>query len=363
MNPSVLISVCLGILVGLIVAVAVAVAAARSWRKVRSRHCASLADPLRTSLIELATGDDDGSLAEWFVGLPAREWRAVCPQMIELCRKLDVASTGSLRSVLTERGVLDRAIRDTRRRSAVRRAWAAMLLELFPTVESRSALLELLGDRDSDVRRMAVRGIGAIGDAACVRPVIGLLHGSNRVASASVGHSLILLGSIAVDELVVTVRTHPDESVVVCCVEVLGHVGDPRAVTCLVDALRATSNPDRLRVRVAAAQALGRLGSPKGIGGLIEGLKGESSELAVACIDALVGVGSAHAVPHITATLYSVDAPVAAAAAVALPKLGDVGVDALRSNAAAGDLAVVEAVSLLSARERHGLRTRVRVGA
>ena len=363
MNSPRVISVSLGIIVGLVVIVALVVAAARLLRKLRLTRVASIVEPLRADLIRLASADDDGvDIVDSFVGLAAREWRAIRPHLIDLCRKVDRDSAGPLRSVLIERGVLTQAIRDTRRRSSIRRARAAMVLELFPTMESRAALIGLLHDRDADVRRMAVRGVGMVGDAACVPHVIALLHGPRRVAPTSVGHSLILLGSIAVDDLVATVQAHPDEQVVECCVEVLGHVGDPRAVPCLISAL-ASSGPDSCGVRVVAARALGSLGSPQAISALVEGLKDGEAALTVACIDALVKIGAAAAVPHITATLCSVDRPVAAAAAGALTRFGDLGIEALGSDDVADDPSVIEALGRLSVRERHGLRTRVRVGA
>jgi HEAT repeat protein len=152
-----------------------------------------------------------------------------------------------------------------------------------PAVE---VLIGALKHHDSLVRQLAARGLGEIGDARAVEPLIGALRGREDVrAAAAVG---------------------------------LGQIDDARALEPLMGSLKdAGSN-----VRAAAARALGQMGDPRAVDRLIGCLKDHESIVRQAAAGALGEIGDARAVEPLIGLLKSRE-DVRAAAAAALGEIGD----------------------------------------
>ncbi len=323
MTASSLLLLCSLAVVAIMGLVALSIASARTWRVCHRRRTAALIRPLRPVLIELAGGDEpDPSLVRLLAGLRPASWRAIRPVILDLCAKLTDGSAEAVRAVLVERGEVRQALQNVTHRSARVRAQAVTVLELVPQPDSRKALLELLGDEDIDVRRMAARALGTIGDETAIPPLIAALAGRRPVPASTVGHCLIRLGPIAVEALVLTLRIHLSVSARVLAAQVLGHIGDPAAVPGLLAVLDRPLDLRYWPARVAAARALGEIGSLAGVPILIEGLGAPDPALIIACIEALAETGAVGAVADLSLLLHHREPSVTKAAANALSRLG-----------------------------------------
>ena len=149
-------------------------------------------------------------------------------------------------------------------------------------------LIGALRHHDSVVRQLAARGLGEIGDARAVEPLIGALKGREDLRAAAA--------------------------------EALGQIDDARAVEPLVDSLKDAGSS----VRAAAARALGRLGEPRAVDRLIGCLKDHESIVRQAAAGALGQIGDTRAVEPLAAALKGrEDSRIAAA--VALGEIGGIG--------------------------------------
>jgi HEAT repeat protein len=117
-----------------------------------------------------------------------------------------------------------------------------------------------------------------------------------------------------VNGLIKALRYRKDEGVRQAAAEVLGKIGDPRAVEPLIAALKDAE----WRVRAAAAYALGKIKDPRAVEPLIAALKNESRAAAAY---ALGEIKDPRAVEPLIAALKDKD--VRASAAEALGKIGD----------------------------------------
>lgn len=320
------------VIAAMLVVVGSSIVTIRVKRRWQSRRIASIVEPLRPALIELACEDDpDDSCVDVFLRLPPSKWEAVRPTVLDLCRKLSSVSGGALSKVLVQRGEFGRAMRDVTHRSPVVRATAAGLLELMPSPGSRHALSELVSDRDPDVRKVAVRALGRIGDESSVGPIIEALTGARRLPPTAVGHCLIRLGPIAVNGLETVIRSHPSSPTRALAADVLGHIGDPRVVPALIDVVESNDEAVTPLVRLSAIVALGRLGSPQSVDALLAGLDADRSpEMTVACLAALDDSHAAVPMARLTELLERDNARVVQAAARALVRLGPKGESILR---------------------------------
>lgn len=327
-------------LAGLLAVLASAIVARRGLRHALKRRRARIAAPLRPALLELAGGDgmDEAALGR-LAALPRREWRAVEPSVLALLGKLRGDSRDALVTLLQRRGTLERALRRTRRPGAVGRARAAELLGATGASAAVPALVDLLADRDPDVRQVAARALGAVGDPAAAPALLAALGSGHGVPPRIVAHSLARLGPGAESALVAaldgTAATGPGADLArSLAVEILGLTGAVRAGRSLVAALR--SDPS-LEVRIRAARAVGRIGLPRALGPLVAATADhEPLPLRVVAARSLGHLGDAAAVPQLKQLLADPAHRVAHNAAAALALIGPAGVAALTRVAAGG---------------------------
>jgi HEAT repeat protein len=172
-----------------------------------------------------------------------------------------------------------------------------------------------LGNRDSKVKMAAAEALGELGDVRAVEPLITALKDEKvNVRKAAVR----ALGRIWELSDIVGLGNN-DSKVRMAAAEVLGKLGDVRAVEPLVTALK-----DEARyVQAAAAEALGKLGDVQAVGPLVAALKDEDMNVREAAVRALGELGDAGTKSLITA-LKDGDGNVRKTAAEVLGKLGDV---------------------------------------
>lgn len=174
------------------------------------------------------------------------------------------------------------------------RAVAARSLGALGDARSLPAIVRLLGDADVDVRRAAVSAVAAIGGPDATVPLL------NRLADAE--------SAVRVD----TART-------------LGDLGDPRAVLSLLGALQ-DSMPE---VREATAVALGKLHDPRAVRGLLGLLRDAQLDVRVAATRALGTLGSPDAVLDLAPLALDIDRAGASArtpmALTAIEAIGRIG--------------------------------------
>lgn len=154
-----------------------------------------------------------------------------------------------------------------------------------------------------------------LGDAKLVPDLIELLAGKYVWAA---DRALVQLGAVAVQPLIAALREGP-ERLRMRALEVLGWIGDPRALEPLVAALQ--SNPEAIRMR--AAEALGRIRDPRAVEPLIAALGDGDQYVRSYAAEALGEIRDPRAVEPLIQALEADDEGVRVDAVVALHQLGD----------------------------------------
>jgi len=139
--------------------------------------------------------------------------------------------------------------------------------------EAEKVLVEILRDRGEEpsVREAAAKDyLCIIGIPQATPENVGRLAELLYSEDESVKRALVKIGAPAVEPLIAAASSDPWWPVRRCAVEILGSIGDQRAIEALLERLRA----DKYHyVRRAAARALARLGPEEAIAPLVEALK------------------------------------------------------------------------------------------
>ena len=175
-----LFTVVLEILAGIVAITAAAIVTVRVQRKIRHRKRAALAaGPRRALLAFVADNGESGDLD--LVAIPDDAWRAAEPGALALLGKLRGEAHAGLVSVFLRRGTARAALRDLHSRSRVKRARAAQVLGDLELRQAVPELCRLLTDRHDEVRVVAVRALGRIGDPAAAWRIIASLDRADPV--------------------------------------------------------------------------------------------------------------------------------------------------------------------------------------
>jgi HEAT repeat protein len=320
-------TVTITVLAAIVLFTALAIVAVRMVRHLRQRRLASLAaGPRRALLAFIADNGEEGG--HELVAIPDDAWAAAEPGALSLLGKLRGEAHLALVSVFLRRGTARAALGNLRSRSRVRRARAAQVLGDLELRQAVPELCRLLTDRHSEVRVVAVRALGRIGDPAAAWRLIASLDQPDPVPSLLVTHTLVQLGPEA-EVTLSAALDHPEARVRVVCLDALGLLGATGSVQRVVRVLREDAVLD---VRVSAAACLGRLGARSALDPLTEALAPpRPMPLRAAAAKALGDLGAPGAVPALVALLGDEAYRVAHEAAQALRRLGPVGVRALRA--------------------------------
>jgi len=179
-------------------------------------------------------------------------------------------------------------------------------------------LIAALADKNPGIVMRAVEALGQTGDERAAVPLIGMLNRSDPSLRFVTSEALIHLGSAAVPSLIDTLN-HKDPVVVSAAAEILGKIGDQRAIEPLTEALK---HRDSDRVRLSVATALGAIGGKEVVVPLIRLLKNKDSVVQYAAAEALAVIGQP-AVPFLIDELKNTDPDIVLIAINTLGKTGE----------------------------------------
>ena len=278
------------------------------------RRRLALAEPHRPLLVALVAEEDpDPADLAQLLALDNRAWNALEPHVVAMVRKLRGGSRAALVELLERRGTIERHTRRLHGPGAVGRARSAELLGLLGRHAPREELERLLrDDRDQEVRIVAARALGEIGDPTSTEALVHAVSGPHPVPLRIVARSLARLGPGAAPVLVETMTSQEAPARAVAA-EILGLGGAVTAVGVLASHALHDLDED---VRIRCARALGRIGVPSAFA-VLERCVHPDEPLALRAVAAraIGDVGGAQAVTLLEPLLVDPDHRVAANAA------------------------------------------------
>jgi HEAT repeat protein len=325
-----------GAVIGLSCASSVAVIAIAKFRRdrggVRSR---ALLAPYRHALIAMASGEDeDGQAKADLYAVSAPTWDRLRPSVVAFLTKVRGTPADDLGELLRSRGEIEAAKRMLTSRSAVRRARAAYLLGLVRDSDSVTLVLPLLGDPHADVRLVAARTLGAIGEPSAASAVLHALranHGQIGLPAWVAAEALLAMGVQIAPALAIGLASE-DPAVRNVCAMVAGHATFSSVAPQLRILLATDSDGD---VRASAAVALGRVGGADDMAALAQHTNAsETTVLRRTCATALGELGQREALDTLAGLLGDGDRRLAALAADSLVRIGSEGIARLQEAAA-----------------------------
>lgn len=328
MNMTTAASVALGALLLAATVLGTLIVIGRAARNAKDRRRKRTAAPSRRMLLSIAAGDDEADYVEALVALPPQTWRAVEPSAVAMLGKVRGDAHTALVAVFERRGAATHALHNLRHRDPVTRARSAEVLGNLARQEAVPELCRLLADRDSDVRVVAARALGRIGDPAAAKWLLASVAGRRPVPLPHIAQAVARLGNAA-QKIVVEALDHPAEGVRAAAVEALGLSGAVSAATQIGRTIRDDPSID---VRIRAARTLGRLGIPSALPPLLAALEpyGPAALRAVSA-RALGELGAVAATDALAVLLGDPQYRVAHNAARALLRLGKEGHAALQA--------------------------------
>ena len=263
-------------------------ASAKARRTRREAANRALAAPHRPLLLEIAADEDDEGVAwETLAGLGPREWASLRPSVVAMLAKLRGGPVTRMVALLEAHGDVERARGRLTARSSVRRARAANLLGLARDEHSVQALIALLGDPAADVRLVAVRALGRIGDpaAAVCRALL-----SDEAVVRDVGVTVTEYSNLgeALDVIRECLHFETDLDIKGGMIEALGRLGGQADVALILGYTGRYAPPALRRICV---RALGEIGGPEAFARLGAMLTDSDRASAVLAAEALAAAG------------------------------------------------------------------------
>lgn len=314
--------------------------------------------PVRMALMAVAAGEDpDGVQLEQLYAVPPRLRDELQTAVVALITKVRGAPVDDLVSILRHHEATNRAERRLTSRRVVPRARAARLLGLVGDTAYVPSLVRLLEDPSAEVRIVAARALGAVGDpraaAAVLRSVRSSDQGRPRVPATVAADALIAMG-LGAAAAVVEALEDRDPGVRNVAATVTSH-SLLRPAAAQLRRLLGT-DPDPV-VRAGAARAIGRMGGPDDVPALLAATAAsEAVGLRRTAAQALGELGHRGAVPGLVHLLGDGDRRLAEVSGQSLGRLGPPGLDALRTAAEGAGLAGRAAHTAVAL---HALRTGV----
>jgi HEAT repeat protein len=346
-SPSLILAADLGLGLSCVVMAAVVAvvkltrAAAQSARQAR-------AAPYRDAVLAIAAdGDEDDTASAVLRGVRDRDWRAVRDVVVGMLGTVRGDTASSLVRLLEARGEFERARSALRSRLALRRARGAYLLGVARQRSDVGLLLPLLADRSAEVRLVATRSLGSLGDpsaATALFEALGPVRGHPGIPSAAAAEVLLSFGTGAVSAVLAALSADDATQR-----EVATLVAAEGALSAAAPRLRSLLAGDpELDVRISAARALGAIGGPDDVAELAAFTESaRPTELRRAAVQALGELGHPDAAPVLSWLLSDPDVRLAQHSGDALVQLGPAGVRALletgdgpAARVAAGSLAI-----------------------
>jgi HEAT repeat protein len=291
--------------------------------------------PYRGALLMMASGEDgDGQAKATLCAVPASVWVRLRPSVVAFLPKVRGVPGVDLGELMRSHGELEEATRMLTSRSAVRRARAAYLFGLVRDPDAVALLLPLLGDPDADVRLVAVRSLGNIGDPQAASGVLRALqtqHGQIGLPAWIAAEALLSMG-VEIGPALGIGLVSEDPAVRNVCAMVAGHGANRATVPQLRILLATDSDGD---VRASAAVALGRVGGAQDAAALaLYADASQAPSLRRTCVTALGDLGNRESLKDLTRLLGDADRRLAALAADSMVRIGSEGIAILEETAA-----------------------------
>lgn len=314
-------SVLVGTLVVLVVcctALLVATVSVRVARARRARRHAARTAEVKPLVLEVLTAEDEevAPACAAVAALPASLWPTAETFVLAAFDSVRGEVRDALVQVLIARGTLERALAATQSRSAVRRARAAEVIGLVGHVSGRRGLVRLLTDPNIEVRTVAARALGQIGDPHLTSILLDTLRPGSDVPPSVVGTAL--LGSGESDTAALEAGLAADDEVVrLTAIAVSAELLVLATARTVAD--RGLTDPSPT-VRVQAARALSRLGGAWAVPALAAATApSEASVVRVAATRTLVDMPFPPARAHLVALRDDEDPDVRRLAVAATP--------------------------------------------
>jgi HEAT repeat protein len=305
----------------LLLALGLATSTQRSLRLRRGRNRIANEERLRPILMQIIDEADVDTSQLSSTDIASLE-RLVWPMLT----KVRGTTRDALVQWLQRSGAIDSAMEKIRSRNRVERAIAAEQLGAASIASAWEEIAALLDDPVRDVRVVAARSLGKLGDARATSSLLASMTGAQPVPPGIVAMSLMHLGAAAVDGLLLGLE---DDSPIVRSIsaQLLGMHGALAATDVLMTVV--SGDADR-QVRASAAESLGRIGSPAAIDPLIVATTLEAdAQVRAAAAKALGMIGGRAAVGALIVLLDDPSESVGSSAAQALTVLGGDGDEAL----------------------------------
>jgi HEAT repeat protein len=285
----------------------------------------------RGALVAVASGEDeDGQALASLCAVPAHIWVRLRPHAVAFLPKVRGGPAEGLGELMRAHGDVDEATRMLISRSAVRRARAAYLLGLVRDPDGAIRLLPLLDDSDADVRMVAARALGTIGDPSAARGILRALsphHHRIGLPAWVAAEALLAMGAEIGPALQIGLRSE-DPAIRNVSAVVAGHSGYLSAAPRLRKLLATDSDRE---VRNNAAVALGRVGGAEDVPALARHVDpSEKVALRRTCVSALGELGRRESLEILAGLLADDDRRLAELAAGSLVRMGSEGIARLR---------------------------------
>ena len=190
-------------------------------------------------------------------------------------------------------------------------------IHLFPAYID--PIITLLNHKSAGVRSSAAEVLGGIGDGRAVEPLAAVLTDASGEVRDSVAEALGRIGDGRAVEPLAAVLTDASGEVRDSVIVALGQIGDGRAVEPLAAVLTDASG----EVRDSVIVALGRIGDGRAVEPLAAVLTDASGEVRDSVIVALGRIGDGRAVEPLAAVLTDASGEVRDSVIVALGQIGD----------------------------------------
>jgi HEAT repeat protein len=309
------------------VALAIVVVLVKLVRAVAKSSRQARVAPYRDAVLNIAAGgDEEGAASAVLRTVRERDWHAVRDVLVALLSKVRGDTAVMLVDLLDARGEFELARSALGSRRAIRRARGAYLLGLARQRQDVGLLLPLLADRAAEVRLVASRSLGSIGDpvaASALFAALGPVRGQPGIPTAVAAEALLNFGSGAVPAVIAALAADDaTERTVATMVAAEG------ALSAAAPRLRQLLAGDpELAVRISAAQALGAVGGADDVAELAAyTMVTQPTALRRAAVQALGELGHPDAAPVLSELLSDPDVRLAQGSGDSLVQLGPAGV-------------------------------------
>jgi HEAT repeat protein len=254
-----------------------------------------------------------------------RRRTTLCVTMLNLSKHLSGETQLRLNYAFRLLGFVDEEIRSARSSQWWSRARACYNLRLMQAADAIEVLSKNLEDEYEVVRIEAALSLLDIAGLSALAPVLLTIDDMSGWMKVRLSRSILGFGGDAVPHLVQGMKSdHP--SVQLFCIEMLGRLGDVRAVQTLIEYI----NYAVPAIQMVSLEAFGRIGDARAVPVVLTFLESKEERIRMTAARALGSLGSPATVDALNKLLLHDTIAVRLAAAEALSKIGGAGIRTLQ---------------------------------